>query len=81
MVSPKRAFAILELFNLRGPTSDESAGPSMGVAFSPDGTRVATGIGRGTIQICDATGGQGLLTLRGHSDAVTSLAFSSRVRA
>jgi hypothetical protein len=47
-----------------------------GVAFSPDGTRLATTDLDGTAKIRDATSGQELLTLSGHSDEVMNLAFS-----
>jgi WD40 repeat protein/DNA-binding SARP family transcriptional activator len=47
-----------------------------GVAFSPDGTRLATTDLDGTAKIRDATSGQELLTLSGHTDEVMNLAFS-----
>jgi WD40 repeat protein len=45
-----------------------------GVAFSPDGKRLATG-GQG-IKVWDAQTGQELLALKGHAEFVFSLAFS-----
>ena len=52
------------------------AGAVVGVAFSPDGKRVATASGDKTAKVWDARSGQELLTLRGHSDAVYAVAFS-----
>jgi WD40 repeat protein/serine/threonine protein kinase len=57
-------------FTLRG-----HAGIVTGVAFSPDGRRLASG-NSAIIKIWDAASGQDLLTLDGHSNAVSSVAFS-----
>jgi WD40 repeat protein len=46
------------------------------LALSPNGKRIATDGGRGTIQLWDAGTGRDLLTLRGHADRLTGLAFS-----
>ena len=54
------------------------------VAFSPDGTRLASASGNGSgtpgepgeVKVWDATSGQEILTLKGHTDRVTSIAFS-----
>jgi WD40 repeat protein/serine/threonine protein kinase len=53
-----------------------------GMAFSPDGQRIAVGSADGIVQLLDGTplngageGGQ-LLTLEGHDDAVTAVAYS-----
>jgi len=48
-----------------------------GIAFSPDGTRIAVtqGLGGGHVRICNAFTGQRILELKGHSGAV---AFSPR---
>jgi WD40 repeat protein len=46
------------------------------VTFSPDGKRLATGSFDHTVKLWDAATGQELLTLKGHSVAVFSVAFS-----
>jgi WD40 repeat protein/serine/threonine protein kinase len=45
-------------------------------AFSPDGTRLASAGGDGTVKIWDATTGAVVRDLRGHSGVVMSVAFS-----
>jgi WD40 repeat protein len=47
-----------------------------GMAFSPQGDRVAFGGGDGTVHVDDAITGQTVLTLTGHADFVFGLAFS-----
>jgi WD40 repeat protein/DNA-binding SARP family transcriptional activator len=47
-----------------------------GVAFSPDGMRLATASYDGTAKIWDAASGRELLTLRGHTGEVYRVAFS-----
>lgn len=45
-------------------------------AFSPDGKRIVSASGEGTLRLWDAEKGARIATLTGHSDAVTSCAFS-----
>ena len=46
------------------------------VAYNPDGTRLASGGGDGTIVLWDAATGDSLQTLVGHSDVVANVVFS-----
>jgi dipeptidyl aminopeptidase/acylaminoacyl peptidase len=46
------------------------------VAFTPDGTQLATASADGTAQLWSSTTGQNVLTFRGHTGALTSVAFS-----
>jgi WD40 repeat protein/serine/threonine protein kinase len=50
--------------------------PSLNVAFSPDGLRLATGGERNTVKIWDVQTGKELQTLWGHGGEVYTLAFS-----
>src|SRR5262249_45752491 len=62
-------------------------GPGWSVAFSPDGKRIASGSGiwdekkreftSGEVKEWEVETGKEVLTLKGHSDLVTSLAFSA----
>jgi WD40 repeat protein len=52
------------------------SGGGHGVAFSPDGKRLASGSQEGLVTVWDAGTGKELLTLRGHVDAVFGVAFS-----
>ena len=46
------------------------------MAFSSDGMRVVSGAGDGTVRIWNATSGQVLQVLKGHTRSVGSVAFS-----
>ncbi|MEZ6121781.1 MAG: protein kinase [Planctomycetaceae bacterium] len=48
-----------------------------GVAFSPDGRRIAAGMDNGIIRFLDAPTEQEVFTLRGHTDSVTTGTFST----
>jgi WD40 repeat protein/tRNA A-37 threonylcarbamoyl transferase component Bud32 len=47
-----------------------------GVAFSPDGTQLATASGDATVKVWQTANGKELHTLRGHKDGVGCVAFS-----
>ena len=46
------------------------------MAFSPDGQRIVTGSYDRTAKVWEAASGQELLTLKGHSARILSVAFS-----
>jgi WD40 repeat protein len=46
-----------------------------GVAFSPDGNRLASGSADGTVKVWDVITGQELLTLRGHKREASAVVF------
>ena len=46
------------------------------LAYSPDGSTLASGSRDNTVRLWDARSGEGLKTLEGHMDEVTSVAFS-----
>jgi WD40 repeat protein len=50
--------------------------PFFGVAWSPDGKRIATGDASGAVQVRDATTGAIVFTMRGHSGFVWAIAWS-----
>ena len=60
-----------ETLTLKGHTGEVGS-----VAFSPDGKRLATASGDGTVKVWDAATGQETLTLKGHTSVSTSVAFS-----
>jgi WD40 repeat protein len=47
------------------------------ITFSPDGKRVVTGSVGGAIKLWDLSMGQELMSLKGHTDEVTSITFST----
>jgi len=62
--------------NVAGFLTGHDAQGALDVAFSPAGTRAATGGKDGSAAIYDTKGGTKLANLRGHSDWVINVAFS-----
>ena len=50
--------------------------PVVSVAFSPDGSKIASGSWDNTVRLWDAENGEQLAVLRGHEGRVASVAFS-----
>lgn len=59
-----------EVLTLKGHT-----GAVCGVAFSPDGKRLATASFDKAVRIWDAKTGEEISTLKGHTDSVLSVAY------
>ena len=57
-------------------TGHNQTGRIGGIAFSPDGKRIASGGSEGTLKIWDASTGEELLNLSGHTSTVTGVDFS-----
>jgi eukaryotic-like serine/threonine-protein kinase len=57
------------------PNHERSRLPITGMAFSPDGTRLAAAGSLG-VKVWDAKGGREILHYKGHTDNVTGVAFS-----
>jgi eukaryotic-like serine/threonine-protein kinase len=60
-----------DLLTLKG-----HAGPVHGVAFSPDGQRLASASDDHSVKVWDARTGQEVFTYKGHSDGVSRVVFS-----
>jgi WD40 repeat protein len=52
------------------------AGGGLGLAFSPDGTQIASGGQKGAVTIWGSSSGKVLSSLHGHASAVASVAYS-----
>lgn len=70
-ISPANAGQLAVLDDLAG-----HAGEVTGVAFSPDGTRIASASQDWTVRLWQVQDGSLITTLKGHTDGVKSLAFS-----
>ena len=66
------AFTARELARL-----DASPAYAVAAAFSPDGSRIATGEADGTVRLWNAATGEEQLILRGHTALVVDVAFSA----
>jgi WD40 repeat protein len=49
---------------------------ALGVAYSPDGKRIASAGADGTVKVWDVRNGQKLFDLKGHAGSVTCVTFS-----
>lgn len=61
----------MQLLTFKGHTNGV-----IGVAFSPDGNRLASAGGDKTVKVWDASSGTELLSLQGHAKLVQRVAFS-----
>ena len=57
-------------------TLEEYRSPVLSVAFSPDGTILASGAGDNTVKLWDVATSTNIATLEGHTDEIYSVAFS-----
>src|SRR5438105_8550202 len=66
------------LFTYCGHSDTYQGGPNWinSVVWSPDGSHIASGSHDTTVQVCDATNGNQLLTYQGHSLYVNAVAWS-----
>jgi eukaryotic-like serine/threonine-protein kinase len=67
----RRLFRVRQLATLHGHANSVAA-----VAFSLDGSRIASGSADSTVKVWDRESQREVLTLRGHAAAVTAVAFS-----
>jgi WD40 repeat protein len=69
---------VIDPLHLRKVAEFEDDGPSLGdpIAFSPDGTLLATLVDQGTVYLLDAATGNLISILEAHVDSVLNLAFS-----
>ena len=71
-----RTASVWDAVNGRTRLTMDLGAPAACIAFSPDGRRIVTGSEDHTAKVWDAGTGARLLTLTGHSNEVSSIAFS-----
>ena len=69
--NPRSSFLGAALYTYRGHSASVNA-----AAWSPDGTRIASGSADGTVQVWDAANGGHVSIYRGHSGPVWTVAWS-----
>src|SRR6266851_3502222 len=69
--NPRSSFLGAALYTYRGHSASVNA-----AAWSPDGTRIASGSADGTVQVWDAGNGGHVFTYRGHVGRVNAVAWS-----
>ena len=70
------AMQMLQVFSGRGPSSTQRKSPVTSVAFSPDGTKLASGELGGMVKLWDVSSGENINTFHGPRGLSTSVAFS-----
>ena len=70
------AVQMLQIFSGRGPSSTQRKSPVTSVAFSPDGTILASGEINGMVKLWDVSTGRNINTFRGSGALSKSVAFS-----
>src|SRR4026208_1705584 len=76
-----RGFEWYYLWNLcHGPSFAQDTVTVWSLAYSPDGTILASGTWDGTVKLREAATGKERMTLRGHTSLVNSVVFSPNGR-
>ena len=70
------AVQMLQIFSGRGPNSTQRKSPVTSVAFSPDGTKLASGELRGMVKLWEVLTGKNINTFQGPGGLSKSVAFS-----
>ena len=70
------AVQMLQIFSGRGPSSTQRKSPVTSVAFSPDGTILASGEINGMVKLWEVSTGRNINTFRGSGALSKSVAFS-----